>query len=102
MTCAKRTVVCIIVARDGRYATGSNICGNPQVSCPREAGEGYQKCKTVCRQGAHAEINALTEAKRIGLLLWGATAYIIGHNHACQDCLRALHDECITDIRLKE
>ena len=86
--CAKTTVTCTIVAADGSHFVGTNSCANPQEKCPRSAGEDYTKCRTVCDQQGHAEVQAL---KIAGEKAVGAHAYIEGHTYACMDCQHALY-----------
>ena len=90
MTCAKRIVSCTIVSLDGRGVTATNHCNNPQTVCPRAPGEGYGKCIAICEQHGHAEIQALHAAQRLGLSVEGASAYVLGHHHACEECCLAL------------
>lgn len=85
--CAKTTVRCTLVAADGRRFVGENWCASPQAVCPRDPGEGYEKCRTVCCQEGHAETVALALA---GSAARGAHAYVEGHDHACRDCQIAL------------
>ena len=97
MTCAKRTVRCHLYSADGLLvATGTNGCANPQEVCPREPGEGYAKCTTVCKQAGHAEEVALRNAD--GYDLAGGTAYIT-HERVCGECRDALAAAGITDIQ---
>ncbi len=56
MSCAKKRVQCVLIAEDGEVFVGENWCNNPQQTCPREPGEGYDKCTHICKQNAHAEI----------------------------------------------
>jgi deoxycytidylate deaminase len=91
VTCAKRTVVCVITS-SSRSVVGVNYCRNPQEVCPREPGEGYEKCKSICDQVGHAEEDALAQAKATGMELRGAVAEISGHEYACSDCQRQLYD----------
>jgi deoxycytidylate deaminase len=58
-------------------------------------GEGYDLCKTVCHQTAHAEINALAAA--VGHTQ-GATLYLEGHTYLCADCLGAVMAAGISEI----
>jgi len=88
--CAKAQVVCLLYAKDGQIVGGSNDCENPQEKCPRLPGEGYEKCKTVCRQAGHAEVRAIENAKQLGVDLYGARALLIGHTHYCPECQHAL------------
>lgn len=88
MTCAKQRVIATVVAADGTYYTGENLCNNPQKVCPRDelgykSGEGYELCKSICDQQSHAEVVAITKA---GDNAKGATLYLRGHSYACGNC----------------
>jgi hypothetical protein len=85
--CAKTQVRCTLVTPYGALFVGENACANPQPTCPRLPGEGYEKCKSICRQLGHAETVALQRAAEKAL---GARAYIEGHDHARRDCQIAL------------
>lgn len=93
--CAKRQVVCVIVGSLGREYRGENNCENPQSVCPRLPGEGYEKCKSVCRQSGHAEIEALRAA---GAAADGGTAHIYGHYWICELCGDALRKAGILHV----
>ena len=95
MTCAKVKVRCTIIAKEGRTFQGTNMCMNPQRVCPREPGEGYQKCKSVCHQIGHAEMVALENA---GDAANGALAIVEKHRGVCTDCLSALKDAGVREI----
>lgn len=85
--CSKTEVVAIIT--DGKTrSVGFNYCESPVEKCPRIDGEGYEKCKTICQQPAHAEINALREFKGDKTK---AICYINGHTRVCDDCTKALN-----------
>lgn len=99
MTCAKKVVICQILTKDGQVFTGRNDCNNPQPLCPREAGEGYEKCKTICDQPGHAEEVALEQAQLAGANLGGAVAYIGGIGHYCKNCQIKLFDAGVTSLR---
>jgi hypothetical protein len=88
MTCAKQTVRCVLIARNGARIEGTNACANPHAVCPREPGEGYEKCTTICGQGGHAELQALRAA--LPSEARGAHAYLTGHTYACRECQEAL------------
>lgn len=84
--CAKQVVHAVIVATDGSTFEGTNFCMEAQKTCPRgdmPSGEGYELCWDVCRQPAHAEVNALQAA---GQKARGATLYLMGHTHCCNAC----------------
>lgn len=88
--CAKRQVVCVIIdAENYRSFRGENDCSNPQAVCPREPGEGYEKCQSVCGQAGHAEIEAVRAA---GEFARGGTAQLWGHYWMCEPCGRALRE----------
>ena len=98
MTCAKRHVSCRIYdAADMLIASGSNRCRNPQEACPREPGEGYANCVTVCNQLGHAEEVALFNAA--GYDLRGGRA-VITHERVCDECRNALAAAGISDVVL--
>lgn len=90
--CAKRQILCIITTQYGRRYGGENDCANPQTTCPRLPGEGYEKCKTICQQDGHAELQALAAAKEENAYLQGASAFIRGHYYICEPCGKALRD----------
>jgi deoxycytidylate deaminase len=82
--CAKRTVMTVIIG-NGEWR-GFNNCATPQETCPRAPDEGYDKCKTICNQPNHAEINALMLA---GDGAKDSEMFIYGHDHCCDPCLDA-------------
>lgn len=98
MTCAKRRVTAYLVTESGDLVIGDNSCANPQEVCPREPGEGYEKCRTVCGQHGHAETQALEAAKRHGIDPRNATVYVTGHYHVCQQCAEELRDSGVREI----
>jgi deoxycytidylate deaminase len=80
--CAKRRTQAILTGRSGAIYIAENSCLNPQPVCPRLPGEGYEKCKTVCQQVEHAEIQVLAAAgddAREG-------AMTVTHWYACPRC----------------
>lgn len=88
--CAKKRVICTIVAPNGQTrVTAENECLNPQPVCPREPGEGYEKCKSICQQFGHAEAVAVHLAEIMGFAK-GGHAYVEGHTYACRDCQERL------------
>lgn len=87
--CAKAQVRCTIISPDGRPFVGTNYCLNAQPACPREPGEGYEKCASICRQVGHAEQVAYDKAAAEGGVR-GGIAYLEGHTYACQACQERL------------
>lgn len=85
MTCAKVRVEAILIGRSGKWYEGENHCTSPQASCPRLPGEGYEKCKSVCQQDAHAEVEAIRAA---GDDACGGLMYV-NYHYCCPDCTRA-------------
>ena len=94
MTCAKKHVECYLVTKT-HVIVGTNACNNPQKVCPREFGEGYDKCASICDQPYHAEMDALTTAEERGIDVRGAIA-IVRHWRCCDSCQRSLRDAGIT------
>ena len=86
-SCAKAIIRCTIIAEDGSHFVGENWCANPQEICPRQLGEGYQKCKSICEQEGHAEEVAVGLA---GDKAYGSRVYLEGHTYACMNCQHAL------------
>lgn len=92
--CFKREVCAVIVNNTGEIVVGENLVYNDLIeSCPREKGEGYEKCKEVCNQKGHAEIEAIKKAKERGMEIKGAKLYLMGHYKVCPDCTEACKRE---------
>lgn len=88
--CVKQVVTATVIAPNGgdRWVA-TNYCHSPQKTCARAGmptGVGYDLCRSICDQPAHAEINALAVA---GVGAIGATLYVEGHTYACEGCTRA-------------
>ena len=80
--CAKRRMQAVLHGASGKVYVAENVCLNPQQTCPRAPGEGYEKCKTICQQVDHGEaqvIAAAGEDARGGRL-------VITHRYACPPC----------------
>lgn len=95
--CAKRQVVCVIVAINGDRFRGENDCANPQTVCPRLAGEGYEKCQSICQQAAHAEAGAV---KAAGAAARGGHATLSGHYWMCEPCGAALQGAGVASLTI--
>jgi deoxycytidylate deaminase len=100
--CAKRRVTCHITYGPDLddFVIGENDCATPQAACPREIGEGYEKCKTICGQAGHAETEALRKAKESNINLRGATAYLRGHYWMCEPCGAALREAGVSFVTI--
>lgn len=96
--CVKQTVKATIVTQGGEVFVGTNHCLNAQLTCPRAdmpTGVGYELCRSVCQQPAHAEVNAIAEA---GQHARGATLFLEGHTYACAPCLSACEEAGIASV----
>jgi DNA (cytosine-5)-methyltransferase 1 len=99
--CAKAHVTCTIIsAIDKRTVIGTNEVANAQAACPREPGDDYTKCKTICRQHGHAEEIALEKARVAGLELQHAVAVISGIDWICKSCGSQLREAGIARVQL--
>lgn len=99
--CAKRRVQCVLVHPGLAPILAENDCANPQPTCPRLPGEGYEKCRTICQQDDHAETKALRIAEGWGLSVAGWKAYIRGHHWVCEPCGKALKDAGIVKVTIE-
>ena len=98
MTCAKQTVTATVIAPDGHRFVGTNFALNPQPTCPRAempTGVGYELCRSICQQDAHAEVNAIAAA---GEAAAGAILYLEGHTYACEPCKAAAREAGVAEI----
>ena len=89
MTCAKVRVTAVLLTLDGDTFHGENICKKPQTACPRETGEGYQKCVEICEQECHAEVAAVRACLKAG----GDPKFgsmVVNYHYICDDCKRYL------------
>ena len=101
--CVKQTVTATIVARDGSRFVATNYCLTPQTVCARagmKTGEGYELCKSVCSQPAHAEVNAIRLASSYddARFIFGSMLYLEGHSYACDKCTRTAMAAGIAEI----
>ena len=97
MTCAKKIVRCYLVKEGGHLYAGENTCDFPQQVCPRAPGEGYEKCKSVCRQQGHAEELAL---KAAGKNAEGCDAWLSGIGYYCRECQEKLFAAGVKSLRI--
>lgn len=101
MSCAKRIVRCTIITRSGRVFSGENDCATPQEVCPRTGNDDYTKCKTICRQEAHAEIMALRKLQDANETPKGAIAIVTGIDYVCKQCARSLSMAGVTEVIIR-
>lgn len=92
MTCAKKIVTATLAFPDGRAYVGTNACLSPQAECPRLPGEGYNKCISICRQPAHAEMVAMQQVNDTT----DGHMMISGIGHVCDACQRAMAEAGVT------
>lgn len=96
MTCAKKRVSCHLYFDDRMFiSVGYNDVDTPQEVCPRDKGEGYHKCKTVCGQQSHAEVAAIQNAAdnmHYAEHYHTLVAKVSGIDWVCRDCQLALQD----------
>ena len=87
--CAKQMVTATLVDASGGHHVSTNFCNAPKPTCARAgmaSGEGYDLCKSVCHQSAHAEVNAIRLAGRKAA---GGVLYVEGHVYVCDSCTMA-------------
>ncbi|WP_027798273.1 cytidine/deoxycytidylate deaminase family protein [Paraburkholderia dilworthii] len=100
--CAKQTVTATVVSKRGDRYVATNHCMNPQTVCPRAGmatGQGYELCKSICQQPAHAEVNAILFA---GGAAQGASLRLEGHTYACEQCKEVARKYGIAGIVIEE
>lgn len=96
--CKKQTVVAIIMKDGQLISIGTNEINADIVECPRKGmktGEGYELCKTICKQKYHAEVDACLKA---GDRANGAILYLIGHTYCCDNCNEIMKNHGIKKV----
>lgn len=90
--CAKTAVYAMLITLDGEEYFGANWMTNCDVTvCPRLAGDGYDKCKTVCNQAFHAECSALADCNdTYADNSVGGEVFIVGHTICCDNCQKEM------------
>jgi deoxycytidylate deaminase len=99
--CIKQTVTATIVTPQGERYVATNHCLTPQPVCARAGlatGVGYDLCRSVCAQPAHAEVNAVNFAGKNAI---GAVLYLEGHTYACDNCQRIAALAGVVEIRIE-
>jgi len=92
--CAKQEVKAVLQTIEGQNFIGYNDILVNVTECPRAgmaSGEGYELCKSVCNQPAHAEIDAIAKALSAGADMDGSTLYLYGHTYCCKQCQQAMY-----------
>lgn len=101
MTCKKQLVIFLLFNNNNTIVSvGTNHCENPQDICPREilgykSGEGYDLCKSICKQNNHAEIDSINNLMNNINLSFGI---LIGHTYCCDNCYQKLNKLGVTNI----
>jgi deoxycytidylate deaminase len=100
--CAKQETIAVIITPENKVFVGTNWCENPQEVCPRKdlpTGVGYEMCKNICKQQAHAEVDACRKA---GKEANGADLYLIGHYYCCDNCKEIMEQYGILNTHIVE
>ena len=100
MSCAKQTVVAVIVTNDNQLYMGQNSCRFPQRVCPRKENDDYKMCKDVFDQFGHAEELAIKAATDCKADLKGASLYLFGHVGPCEKCLELINKHKINWVSM--
>lgn len=98
--CKKQTVVAVIMKDNQLISTGTNEIHADVDNCPRigmKAGEGYDLCKSICKQKYHAEEEACIVA---GEKAKGATLHLIGHTYCCDNCIKVMKQYGIDQVKI--
>lgn len=102
LPCLKSAVYVLLVTVDGQKFYGMNhITTVGLIECPRKdfpTGQGYELCKSVCKQQAHAEVNVIHNALLAHVDVRDATMYLTGHYYCCEDCCRFMYDNGVKSI----
>jgi deoxycytidylate deaminase len=103
-SCVKQPVQAMIVTSDKTTKIyGMNKIINPITTCPRveqdmKTGEGYHLCHEVCNQQAHAEVDAIMNAKKQNIDIHGSTLYLAGHTYCCDNCLEQMYKSGVKKV----
>lgn len=98
--CKKQTVVAVIMKDNKLISTGTNEIHADVENCPRigmKAGDGYELCKTVCKQKYHAEEEACIRA---GKNAKGSTLHLIGHTYCYDNCLKVMKIHGVKQVKI--
>lgn len=96
--CAKQETIAVIITPELKIFVGTNWCENPQTECPKKdlpTGVGYEMCRDICKQHAHAEVDACEKA---GEFAYGADLYLIGHYYCCDNCKKVMEEYGIRNV----
>jgi deoxycytidylate deaminase len=96
--CKKQTTLAVIM-KDGKLISiGTNEIHEDIKECPRigmKTGDGYELCKSICKQKSHAEVDACLKA---GDNANGGTLYLIGHTYFCDNCKEVMDKFGIKEV----
>ena len=96
----------VVVKNNTILGRGANT-GQWQPLCPRyekgcKTGEGYELCKTICKQTGHAEIIAIQDALKKNHTIKNAQLYLFGHWWCCENCWTTILEHNIQTVYLVE
>lgn len=103
--CLKQSVFAMIEIGEDKVF-GSNKMLNDEIKeCPRDlqgyvSGAGYHLCKDVCNQESHAEVDAINNARRLGIDVSGGKLTLVGHTYCCDNCKNVMESVGITDVEI--
>jgi deoxycytidylate deaminase len=103
--CLKQSVYAMIEIGDKKVFGTNKMINNEVKECPRDiqgyvSGAGYHLCKDICQQEAHAEIDALKNAKTLGVDVAGGKLTLVGHTYCCNNCKTAMVSAGITEVEI--
>lgn len=100
--CLSRQIGVVIVRDHSIVSTGYNgpARGYPHCkgTCPRKS-KGYKSGQGLIEcPAAHAEVNAISNAARLGVCIRGCTMYMNTREIACKDCMTAIVNSGIAEL----
>lgn len=105
--CRKVHIVATLVTTDGYRYSSSNYCMSPQETCPRnergmKAGEGYELCKSICKQDGHAEQNVIDFVNSTTWAGVEGSTIFVEHDWICDGCKRTAKYAGVKELVLGE
>ena len=84
--CTKKQVGAVVVKDDVLCGIGNNDTILQDGECLQKQEEDYESCE-FCGQLHHAEESAIINCTENAAPTKGATLYLYGHTHACENCV---------------